>query len=210
MALEPMENERVAPFGKEQQKINELIERWRSGETQAFNELVTTLHDELQRLAHLQFRRERASHTMHTNDLVSQLYLKMLGAKSVPWQDYTHFLNAAARTMRQILVDHARGWMRRADGKARASMEGMEERPEGRAKVPDDSEMARLLSVQETMVKMENLDPDMARIADLRITLGLTLEETAQALSLPINKVKREWLVIRKLMGSSVWSQEDK
>ncbi len=187
------------------EQINQLLALWREGDQEAYNQLITLLHGELMRLAHLQFRRERGNHTLQTNDLVSKLYLKLLGSKTVPWVDYAHFLNAAARAMRQILIDHARLWVRRVDGKDRSPVEDLDLKPEGQAGAPSEKELARLLSLNQAIEEMENLDPDMARIANLRLVIGLTLEETSRELDLPVNKVKREWLLIRKFLSQKVW-----
>jgi len=190
-------------------QINHLLSLWREGDQQAYNQLITALHGELMRLAHFQFRRERGNHTLQTNDLVSKLYLKLLSSKTVPWRDYAHFLNAAARAMRQILIDHARLWVRRADGRDRSPVEDLELKPEGQACAPGEGELARLLSMNQAIEEMETLDPDMARIANLRLVIGLTLEETSRELGLPVNKVKREWLLIRKFLSQKVWVEMD-
>ncbi len=191
-------------------EINGLLDRWRDGDRSAFDRSISLLHGELRRLAHLQFSRERKNHTLQTHDLVSKLYLKLLGSRTVPWRDHTHFLNAAVRTMRQILIDHARSWAKRAGGRNRVTIEtsGGSARP-GPDRAADEKALTQMLILNQAIEKMAALDEDMANIADVRLTLGLTLEETARELKLPINKVKRDWLSIRKFLAETVWQEHD-
>ena len=188
-------------------EVNDLLEAWRTGDRSAFDALIVLLHEELRRLAHCQFARERQNHTLQTHDLVSKLYLKMLGSQNVPWESHAHFLNAAVRNMRQILIDHGRRWIKRADGKDRVAMDAVAELPEDGN--DSDKKIGLMLALNQAIEKMEGVEPAMAQIADLRLILGLTLEETARELQLPINKVKRDWLVIRKFLAEKVWTRYD-
>ena len=184
-------------------KVNALLEQWRGGDPSAYNELIALLYDDLRLIAHRQIQRERTSHTLQTGDLVNKLYLKLLGSKTIPWQNHLHFLRNSARTMRQILIDHARVWERRADGKAKIAYKDSD----NKCAQSGEAAITRLVAISEAINQMDNLDPVMAHIADLRITLGLTLEETARELAIPINKVKREWLMVRKFIGQSLGTE---
>ena len=186
------------------EEVNRLLDTWREGDRSAFDQLITLLHGELRRLAHFQFSRERNNHTMQTHDLVSALYIKMLGSQSVPWQNHAHFLNAALRNMRQILIDHGRRWAKRAGGKDRAPLDELPEISNEASALAGDGQLTRMLALNQAIENMEKIDPAMAHIADLRLILGLTLEETARELNLPINKVKRDWLTIRNILAEKV------
>ena len=180
------------------QKTNALFAAWRGGDRDAYDRLISVLHEDLQQIAHRLFLRERNNHTLQTDDLVSKLYLKMLHSKTIPWRDYGHFLRGAARAMRQILINHARSWQRRGDGVGRVTL------GEESGGANDDLEV-RLLALEEAIGKMEVLDPAMAQIADLRLSLGLTLQEIATKLELHPSRVKREWLIAKKFLGKTVW-----
>ena len=99
-------------------EINDLFNRWRDGDRSAFSHL----HRELRRLVHLQLSQECTNHSLQTHDLVSKRYLKLLGSRTVPRRDHAHFLNSTMRTMHQILIDHARRWAKRADGRHRVTL----------------------------------------------------------------------------------------
>jgi RNA polymerase sigma factor (TIGR02999 family) len=89
------------------QTITRLLLEWRDGDSRAYDELVPLVYDELRRLARLQMRDQPAAHTLQPTALVHEAYARLVGLQ-LDWQDRTHFLSMAARTMRRVLVDHAR------------------------------------------------------------------------------------------------------
>ena len=181
-------------------RLDHLLRQWHEGKKEAYDELIGLLHEDLARIAHRQFINERVGHTLQTHDLVSKLYLKLLGSKTIPWTDYRHFLRSAARTMRQILIDHARVWSRRIDGKDKVPMEGMMLPDSG----GDGPNLLDLIALEETLDKLEEMDPLTAQIADLKLFLGMTLDEISKEIGVPINKAKREWQFIKKFLGHKV------
>lgn len=179
------------------QQADALLAKWRKGDQGAFNELFSLLHSDFKKDAHHRVRRERQNLTLQTGDLVNKLYLKMAQSRNIPWQDLTHFEKSAATTMKHLLIDHARGWLRRGDGKARVHVDNLDERePQGPMEQPE-----RLLQITEAMEQMEALDPTMTRIFGLKHLLGLTHDEIAEELDLPINKVKRDWQIATRFMN---------
>ncbi|MDJ0840656.1 MAG: ECF-type sigma factor [Acidobacteriota bacterium] len=183
------------------EKVNRLLKAWHEGSRDAFNEVIGLLNEDLSRIAHRQFRRERVSHTLQTGDLVHKLYLKLLKSPNPNWTEYGHFLNAAARSMRQILIDHARVWSRRADGKAGVPIMEKDVGPEDAAVT---AYLNKIVGLNKAIEQIEALDPQMARITDLKLVLGLTLAEIAQELKLDLNRVKREWLMIKKFLAEKI------
>ena len=190
-----------------QTKVNRLIAQWQRGDRQSFDGIFSILHEELRFIAHRLFAHERSSHTLQTDDLVAKLYLKLLGSTTVPWESYAHFLNAAARVMRQILIDHARNWKRRGDGEGRVDFEDTDW--DFQAGITGTESLHRLIMLNQALERIQELDPQMARIADWKLSLGLTLEEISQILGLSLTHIKREWLVARKMLGKSLWGRTD-
>ena len=181
--------------------VDQLLADWQRGERGAYDQIMALLYDDLRLIAHRQFRRERIGHTLQTGDLVNKLYLKLLESRNIPWTNRAHFLASAGRVMRQILVDHARAYLHRG-GEGRIALEAGSQELES-----EEGDPARLVALDQALDKMEELDPDMARIANVRLVLGLTLEESAAVLELPINRVKREWLMIRKFLAHVLWDR---
>lgn len=186
-------------------RINQLLAQWRAGDQDAYNGLMECLHVDLQRIAHRQFRRERGNHTMQTNDLVGKLYLKMLGSKTIPWESRLHFLNAAARTMRQILIDHARSWQRRADGPGRVPLEDEELKD-----IDPNEHFAHMISLHQSLERLEAQDQELARMANLKLVVGMSLDEIAAEMNISLSKAKRRWIIARKFIGKVVWGVEEK
>lgn len=204
----------------EKDPIEQLIEEWRNGDQDAFNQLFTALHEELRLIAHRLFMRERNNHTLQTDDLIGKLYIKLLGSKTIPYTSHAHFLNSMARTMRQILIDHARTYARKADRSNRVSLQDFDH-PDASAEADARQSEAgalhaqqvnadmldRLVALNEALEKMEKLDEKMAKVANWKLSLGLTLEEIATRMNEPLGNVKREWLIARKFLGATVFGR---
>ena len=166
--------------------ITDLLVAWNDGRPGALDELLPIVHRELRTLASLQLRRERREHTLQPTALVNEAFLRLVDQRRVRWESRSHFFAVAATTMRRILVDHAR--------KRRAQKRGVEpERlPLEALSVPVDPEVD-LLDLEAILLRLEELDPLLTRIVELRVFAGCTIEETADALGVSPSTVKREW-----------------
>ena len=183
-------------------RIDELLEGWRQGDKTAYNELTELLHADLVRIAHLKFRGERVSHTLETHALVNNLYLKLFHSETVPWESYLHFLNAAAKSMHLLLIDHARAWGRRAQG----SSDPIDDSPLRDLGVKELADVDDYIALAQALERYAAMDPDAEPIAQLKI-LGFTFEEIAQHTDIEISKVKREWKLIRKYLLKNLYRQ---
>jgi RNA polymerase sigma factor (TIGR02999 family) len=157
--------------------------------------LMPQVYDELRRLAANYLRRERPGQTLQATALVHEAFLRLSKEKNQPWKNRTHFLAIAALSMRQILVQRAR---------ARHA----EKRGGGAEKIAlDESLMADhtpaatggvdVLALDTALEKLAALDPQQAKIVELRYFGGLTVEEVAEALDISPATVKRHWTVAR-------------
>lgn len=136
-------------------------------------------------------RRERYDHTLQATALVHEAYLKLVNQESPNWQSRVHFFGIAARVMRQILVDHARGHTRekRGGGQRAVLLD------EALVFTPDKS--LELVRLDESLQRLTKVDPRQGRIVELRFFGGLTVEETADVLGISPMTVKREWSVAK-------------
>jgi RNA polymerase sigma factor (TIGR02999 family) len=149
---------------------------------------VPLVDRELRAIAARQLRREWRHDRMQVTAVVNEAYLKLCDQRDVDWQSRSHFFAIAAQLMRRILVDHARHRRRRKRGgdvTAVPLAPGLAG-PPGVAAV-DTLDLDRALS------RLEALDPDQARLIELRFFGGMTIEETAMALGWSPASVKREW-----------------
>ncbi len=153
------------------------------------DEAAARVYDELRRLAAAYMRRERPGQTLQATALVHEAYLRLAGA-GTPWNDERHFLGIAARSMRQILVERARarGAQKRWAGLDRVTLTDM---------LASANEPAMLPALDEALTRLEAIDPEQARIVELRYFIGLTVEEAADALSMSPATLKRRWALAR-------------
>jgi RNA polymerase sigma-70 factor (ECF subfamily) len=153
-------------------------------------ELTPLVYRELRRIAGGYIRRERPGQTLQATALVHEAYLRLAGAGS-PWQDERHFVGIAARSMRQILVERARarGAQKRWAELDRVTLSA------SLAAAADPECM--LPAIDEALTRLEKLDPEQAKIVELRYFVGLSIEETAAALSISPATLKRRWSLAR-------------
>jgi RNA polymerase sigma factor (TIGR02999 family) len=154
------------------------------------DELTARVYNELRRLAAAHLRREAPGQTLQATALVHEVYLRLADA-GTPWHDERHFVGIAARSMRQILVDRARarGAHKRWAGLNRVSL------TESLALAADP--VAMLPALDEALKRLEDVDPEQARIVELRFFAGLTVEEAADALGMSPATLKRRWSLAR-------------
>jgi RNA polymerase sigma-70 factor, ECF subfamily len=171
-----------------------------AGDPRTVDEVVNRVYDELKRVAHGLLRGERAHRTLDTTALVHETYLRLARDPQVAAKGRAYFFGAAARAMRQILVDAARRRQRisHGGGAPTLSLSDLDSRA-----VEVEPELVRL---DEALSRLESLHPRPARVIECRYFGGLSVEETAEALAVSIRTVKRDaalaqaWLY-RELRG---------
>ena len=165
--------------------VTRLLRDWRDGDPAAFDQLIPLVHAELQRLARKYLRGERPNHTLKPGDLVSEAYLRLSENEYREVSDRWHFFSVAARTMRQLLVDHAR--------KRNAGKRGGGARP-----VTFDDALVggsrpdELVALDEALSALAAVHERKARIIELHYFGGLTQPEIAEALEIHVNTVARD------------------
>jgi RNA polymerase sigma factor (TIGR02999 family) len=171
--------------------VTELLRAWGDGDEAALGELIPLVESELRRLARVYMARERIGHTLQTTALINEAFLRLIDARQVAWQDRAHFLGIAARLMRRVLVDHARA-------------RGMQKRGGGAYKVPLDDALAaspapdlNVLALDRALEALAAVDERKCRVIEMRVFAGMTVEETAEALRVSADTVKRDWRLAR-------------
>ena len=168
-------------------EVTQLLQAWSGGDRTALDRLIPLVHAELHRVAKRYMSRERAGHTLQTTALISEAYLRLIDAQEVRWQNRAHFFAIAARLMRQILVDFARdrGYQKR--GGAARLVELDEALVVGRGR--DEN----LVALDEALGALAEVDARKERVVELRFFGGLSVEETAEALKVSPETVRRDW-----------------
>ncbi len=165
----------------------ELLLAWGGGDAEAFDRLVPLVHYELHRLARRYMARERPDHTLQTSALLNEAYLRLIEVKQVQWQNRAHFFAMAARMMRRILVDFARARDNEKRGGAVVKI-ALDE-----ALVVSPEPEQDLVALDDALGALETIYPRKSRVVELRFFGGLTVEETAEALQISTDTVKRDW-----------------
>lgn len=168
-------------------EVSQLLHQFSSGNQQALESLVPLVYEELRRLAGGFMRHERSDHTLQATALVHEAFFRIAGQDRVVWQNRAHFFAIAARSMRRILVDHAR----RNSAQRRIA-------PEDRTPVELAADLTvdsgeGFLDLHHALERLSALSERQGRIVELRFFGGLTVEETAEVLKISVPTVVREW-----------------
>jgi len=180
----------VASSKDDRSQVTELLSAWNGGDESVHDRLLSIVYADLHRQAVAAMRRENEGHTLQPTALVHEAYLRLVDQR-VEWRNRGQFFAIAAQVMRRILIDHAR--------ERHAEKRGAGARPITLSAVdrqPADEE-TDVLSLHDALERLAALDPDQARIVELRYFAGLTIEETAEAIGVSPATVKREWATAR-------------
>jgi len=177
----------MQPDGDE---ITVFLNRLTKGDSDAAQQLLPVIYQELRQLARVQLRHERQGHTLQPTALVNEAYLKLVGQRE-EWSSRTHFFALASQMMRRVLVDYARqrNRVKRGSGETPERLDdacGMSEQ-----------RSAAILELDEALEKLAKLEPRQVRVVELRYFAGLTVDEIAGVLQVSPKTVKRDWTVAR-------------
>lgn len=172
-------------MGDDVEKMTRLLGAWRRGDRGALDELARLIYDELRRLAAFHLREERPDHTLGPTELVSEAYLRLAAGAPLEFNDRGHFFATMSRSMRRILVDHAR--------KRAAIKRGQGERPLEFDETAMSAEPRRELSALDDALKeLARYDARKARVIELHYFGGMTQEEIAAICGVHVNTVFRD------------------
>jgi RNA polymerase sigma factor (TIGR02999 family) len=170
--------------------VTQLLHTLAEGNKQAAEDLLPLVYDELRMLARARLSNTPPGNTLQPTALVHEAYLKLVGNIDPGWENRGHFFGAAARAMRDILVDQAR----RKDAVKRG---GDRQRIDAEANdLAFDSPAEDMLALDEALKRLERDDPRKAEIVLLRYFAGLDRDQTAEALGLTTRTIDREWRYI--------------
>ena len=165
-----------------------LLNELKRGNQDALGRLIPLVYGELRRLAGHYLQAERVEHTLQPTALVHEAYLRLVEQDHADWRNRAQFMAVAAQIMRRILVDYARAHGAAKRGGTAVRIELASSDPAG-----DGSRAEEILAVDEALERLTALDPQQARVVELRYFAGLTVQETAEALGISSRTVKRDW-----------------
>lgn len=179
----------------------QLLMKIQNGDANAAESLVPLIYDDLRALAARYMRNEPSDHTLQPTALVHEAFLRLVDTDRVEWRTRAHFMAVAARTMRRILVDHARRRraIKRGGGKKVTLVEGMafyEQRP------------FDLVALDDALAALAGIDERQSSVVELRFFGGLGVEEIAEVLDVSTATVKRDWRFARAWLLKELGARE--
>ena len=177
--------------------ISVLVHEYANGDKAALDRLLPLVYAELRRIAQRQLRGERPSHTLQPTALVHELYARLADQAPPNLRDRVHFLAVASHVMRQILIDHARSQNAQKRG-GRQGKVSLEEATEACMERP-----TIMIRLDDALNKLAREDERKARLIEMRFFGGLTAEESATVMAVPVNTVRRE------LRVAQAWLQRE-
>ena len=179
-------------------QVTELLQAWSQGDRTAEERLWPIIYAELKSMAERRMLQERESHTLQTNALVHEVYLRLVDWKEAQWQSRAHFFGMCARMMRQILVDHARArnFQKRGGGVLRITEDDIA--------TASESKSGMILELDDALAHLAVHYPRQSDVVELRFFGGLSVEETAVVLEVSPPTVVRDWGFARAWLSSYI------
>lgn len=178
--------------------VTVLLKRIAGGDQGAWGLVLPVVYDHLRATAHRLLRNQAPGHTLQTTALVHEAYMKLVGAGG-DWESRRHFECVAARAMRQVLVDHARAQHADKRGGAGGFQVLLTEELAQVGEGPLDA-----LALDEALTRLQELDPEVVSVFELRCFGGLDLESIARVLGLSLRTVERRWRFVRAWLAKEL------
>jgi len=185
--------------------VTRLLDAAAAGDPKAAAELLPLVYDELRKLAAIQLAGEKPGQTLQATALVHEAYIRMVGPADTPkWDSGGHFFAAAARAMRNVLVDAARRKKseKRGGGRDRVNLEVAD------FAAPVDSD--RWLLLDDALSRLAQEDAATARVAEIRLFAGLSLDDAAKALGISRSTAFRHWTYARAWLQAELQDGDTK
>jgi RNA polymerase sigma factor (TIGR02999 family) len=179
-------------------EVVKILHAAQQGDEEAASRLLPLVYDELRKLAKARMANLPAGQTLQPTALVHEAYLRLLGKADLHLDSQRHFFFAAARAMRDILVEKARSKAGPKRGGDRQRVPLDERLVAG--KQPSDD----ILAIHEALAELEKEDPLKTQIVNLRFFAGMSMKETAHVLGLSERTLHRHWRFIRAWLKSRI------
>jgi RNA polymerase sigma-70 factor, ECF subfamily len=179
--------------------VTNLLRAWGAGDVQASEAVAPLVYEELRRQAGLALRRESDGHTLQTTALVHEAWLRLDAQRDMHWDSRSQFFAVAAQLMRRILVDHARRRhaLKRGAAPTQVTLGAVDREGERHGALGSSLDPVDILALDDVLARLAELDPQKARLVELRYFVGLSMPEAAQALGVSLATAGREWAIAR-------------
>ena len=184
-------------------ELTVILQRVESGDSQAANQLLPMVYDELRRLAAYKLSAESLGQTLQATALVHEAWLRLGGDQQIAWHNRAHFFTAAAEAMRRILVENARRKKRlkRGGQVERVNVDDVE--------IPSPMPDEDLLALDEALDRLSQVNERAALVVKHCFFVGLTHEQAADELGLSVATVERDWAFARAWLFREMRKNKD-
>lgn len=178
--------------------LTEMLMAWNNGDADSIEKIMPLVERELRRLAHNYMRRENANHTLQTTALINEAYIELNNQHSVKWQNRSHFFALSATIMRRILLSHAREQAadKRGGNLLHVSLENCE--------LMTHEKSLEIIALDQALERLAEHDKLKSQIVEMRFFGGMTVEETAQSLSIAPITVAVHWRVAKAWLAAQI------
>ncbi len=194
-----LDSERASMQAARGGDVTVLLQRVRSGDSEAAGQLIPLVVEELRSLARLQLRNESPGHTLQPTALVNEAYLRLVSDQARDWRCRAHFIGVAVSVMRRILIDHARRKHALKRGGPDVMLVDTQDYPGFSYEQADE-----LIALNTALDRLEEMNPRQRQVVELRYFGGLSVEETAEVLNISPVTVKRDWVAARAWLKGQV------
>lgn len=184
-------------------QTTQLLRTFEAADAPRVDQLVPSIYSELRGMAHRQLSREARNPTLETVELVHEAYVRMVGDERVTKRGRAYFFAAAARAMRQVLIDAARrrGAAKRGGGEAHLTFDEKH--------FAVDQYASELMGLDAALADLESRSPRQVRVVECRFFAGMSVEETAAALDVSARTVKSDWALARAWLFAELRGTND-
>lgn len=179
-------------------EVTVLLNAWSAGDRSVEDRLFAIVLPDLHKIARYLMGGERQDHSLQATALLNEAYFRLVGSRERNWENRKHFFAVAARAMRHLLIDHARG---RPKG-AKVPIDGLEEMLRGR-----DAQLEQAVAINALLDEMEKTHPDWVSIVELKFFAGFTDDEAAEALGVPLRTMQRQFGEARRWLFERMEAQ---
>lgn len=178
--------------------VTTLLKAWSSGDRSVEDRLFSLVLPDLHKLARYMMAGERQDHSLQPTALLNEAYFRLVNARERDWESRRHFFAVAARAMRHLLIDHARG---RPKG-SKVPIDGLEEMLRGR-----DQQLETGVAINALLDEMDRKHPEWCSVVELKFFAGFTDDEAAAALGIPVRTMQRQFSDARRWLYERLETQ---
>ncbi|MCD6052512.1 MAG: polymerase subunit sigma [Verrucomicrobia bacterium] len=179
-----------------------ILQSVAEGNPQAADELLPLIYAELRQLAAAKLARERPGQTLQPTALVHEAWLRLAEGEKQTWQNRQHFFAVAAESMRRILIDRARRRM------TREKAGFAEPETDWESKLVQSAPTDEMLAIHEALDRLAVVEPLAAQLVKLRYFVGMTMDEAAEALGIPVRSTERMWVYAKAWLRAELGEQK--